>query len=133
MGTWGTGSFENDSAADFIKEVVEDGAVALREALEIVLDPELDDVEAEEGARAIAAAEIVAAALSGHMKYISDDDLQNWIEDTDAALLTAHRELALEALERVIGPASELPELWEESDDQAGWQAEMQRLRFALV
>ena len=133
MGTWGTGSFENDSAADFIKEVVEDGAVALREALEIVLDPELDDVEAEEGARALAAAEIVAAALLGDMKYISDDDLQSWIEDTDAAQLTAHRELALEAVERVIGPASELPELWEESNDQAGWQAEMQRLRSALA
>ncbi len=133
MGTWGTGSFENDSAADFIKEVVEDGAVALREALEIVLDPELDDVEAEEGARAIAAAEIVAAALAGEMKYISDDDLQTWIEETDTAQLTRHRELALEAVERVIGPASELPELWEESDDQAGWQAEMQRLRLALI
>ncbi|PNY82633.1 DUF4259 domain-containing protein [Deinococcus koreensis] len=133
MGTWGTGSFENDSAADFIKEVVEDGAVALREALEIVLDPELDDVEAEEGARAIAAAEIVAAALSGDMKYISDDDLQSWIEERDASELTGHRELALEAVERVIGPASELPELWEESDDQAGWLAEVQRLRSALV
>ncbi|MFC3835029.1 MULTISPECIES: DUF4259 domain-containing protein [Deinococcus] len=132
MGTWGTGSFDNDSAADFIREVVEDGAVALREALEVVLDPDLDYIEAEEGSRAIAAAEVIAAITSGDHRNITDDDLLAWVEGTDGRTLSDQREPALEALERVLGPDSELPELWEESDDRRDWQRDVQRLRASL-
>ena len=132
MGTWGTGSFENDSAADFIKEVVEDGAVALREALEVVLDPELDYIEVEEGSRAIAAAEIIAAITSGDHRNITDADLLSWVEEANASSLSGQREQALDAVDRVLGPDSELPELWEDSDDQRDWQRDVQRLRSSL-
>ncbi|MBB5375350.1 hypothetical protein HNQ07_000794 [Deinococcus metalli] len=132
MGTWGTGSFDNDSAADFIKEVVEDGAVALREALEVVLDPDLDYVEAEEGSRAIAAAEIIAAITSGDHRFVTDDDLLSWVEDADARSVSGQRALALDAVDRVVGPDSELPELWEDSEDLRDWQRDVQRLRATL-
>ena len=49
MNTWGTGSFENESATEFIKEVLEDGPVALEEAFEVTLDPDTTELEAEEG------------------------------------------------------------------------------------
>ncbi|WP_309571056.1 DUF4259 domain-containing protein [Deinococcus sp.] len=133
MGTWGTGSFDNDSAADFIKEVVEDGVVALREALEIVLDPDLEYVEVEEGSRAMAAAEIIAALTSGDHRNITDDDLLSWVEEADAKSVTGQREQALDAVDRVLGPDSELPELWEDSDDLREWQRDVQRLRSSLT
>lgn len=55
MDIWGTGSFENSAAQDFLLELGEDGSVALREALEVVTDPDTEFVAPEEGARALAA------------------------------------------------------------------------------
>ena len=147
LNTWGTGSFENEIAAEFVKEVLEDGPAALEEALEVVLDPDLDDLEAEEGQRAVAAAEIVQIHLSGDTSAVSDAGLRTWLNELDEGELDDLRDLALEALERVLGPASELPELWQndadgrdDADTQGGadiqggaeWLAGMQRLRAGL-
>lgn len=141
LNTWGTGSFENEIAAEFVKEVLEDGSAALEEALEVVLDPDLDDLEAEEGQRAVAAAEIVQIHLSGDTSSVSDAGLRAWLSELDAGELDDLRALALEALERVLGSASELPELWQnDADGQDGadtqgsaeWLAGMQRLRAGL-
>lgn len=132
MEPWGTGSFENDAAAAFVKEVLEDGPAALEEALEVVLDPDLSELEAEEGARAVAAAEIVQAHLSGDTAGITDAGLRAWLAEQSEDDLADLRDLAIEALDRVQGPGSELPELWAESDDHAEWQADLQRLRAGL-
>ena len=117
LNTWGTGSFENEIAAEFVKEVLEDGPAALEEALEVALDPDLIDLEAEEGQRAVAAAEIVQIHLSGDTSSVSDAGLRAWLSELDAGDLDDLRDLALEALERVLGPASELPELWQNDAD----------------
>ena len=62
MGTWGTGSFENDDAADFMIDVLDSGDLSLiREALDNVLTS-TEYVEAPDATLAIVAAEIVAAA-----------------------------------------------------------------------
>ncbi len=132
MEPWGTGSFENDAAAAFVKEVLDDGPVAIEEALELVLDPDMAELEAEEGARAVAAAEIVQAHLSGDTSAVTDAGLRAWLSGPDAGDLSELRDLAQEALGRVLGPGSELPELWEDSDDAADWRADVQRLRAGL-
>lgn len=132
MESWGTGSFENDAATTFILEVVEDGAVALEEALEVVLDPDMADLEAEEGARAVAAAEIVQVHLSGETGQVTDAGLRAWLSQVEGDELSKLRELALAALERVLGPGSELPELWEDGQDSADWWAEIGRLQAGL-
>jgi Domain of unknown function (DUF4259) len=132
MDTWGTGSFENESATDFIREVLEDGPAALEEAFEVVLDPDAAELEAEEGARAIAAAEIVLAQLNGDVQQVSDAGLRAWLQDGEAEDPERLRELAAEAVDRVLGPGSELPELWQDSPDQGDWLAGIQRLRAGL-
>lgn len=132
MGTWGTTSFDNDSAADFVKEVTEDGVVALQEAFDVVLDPDTDYLEIEEGQRALAAAEIVAAGATGQTGTITDAALRAWLADTDPGAIAALRSLALEATERVLGPASELPDLWQDSPDAGAWQADVLRLQKQL-
>ena len=48
---------------------------------------------------------------------------------TDLTHLRGH---AMEALERVLGPGSELPDLWEDSEDADAWREDIQRLRAAL-
>ncbi|GGJ72461.1 DUF4259 domain-containing protein [Deinococcus aquiradiocola] len=137
MSTWGVGSFENESAAMFVKEVVEDGPVALEEALEVVLDPDMDYVELEEGQRAVAAAEIVQVRLSGDTSAVTDAALRAWLDgddaaDGEAAEVGALRDLAVEALGRVLGPGSELPELWQDGPDAREWLADVNRLQAAL-
>ena len=132
MGTWGKGSFDNDSAADFMNEVIQDGDFALHEAFEVVLDPDMDYVEAEEGVRAIAAAEILAAVLSGDTSKITDAALRVWVQNADKTSLADLRELASEALDRILAPESELPELWEDTADSGAWLSNVQRLRSTL-
>ena len=132
MDTWGTGSFENEAATAFIREVMEDGAPALEEAFEVTLDPDTTELEAEEGARAVAAAETLQAHLTGDTENVSSAGLRAWLGELAPDELAHLRPLALEALDRVVGPGSELPDAWEESLDASEWIENVQRLRAAL-
>lgn len=132
MAIWGYGSFDNDSARDFTVEVVQDGEVALREAFEVVLDLDVDYVEVEEGARALAAAEILAVVLMGDTSKITDAGLRDWVQNADQTSLANLRELASEALGRVLAPDSELPEQWQDTADSGAWLSDVQRLRSTL-
>ncbi len=40
---------------------------------------------------------------------------------------------SLRAIERILGPESELTELWEETDEFGAWQANVEQLRSALM
>ena len=133
MNTWGTGSFENESATEFIKEVLEDGPVALEEAFEVTLDPDVAEVEAEEGARALAAAEIVLAQLSGESEVVTDPNLRAWLDELGEDDLSELRELALESLDRVLAAGSELPEMWQDRPDAAEWRTNVKQLRAGLA
>jgi Domain of unknown function (DUF4259) len=132
MNTWGTGSFENDAANAFVAEVVQDGAVALDEAFEVVMDPDTDFVASEEGARAVAAAEVLSAHLTGETGAVTDAGLRAWLNELAPDELEPLRALALEALERLIGPESDLPDAWDEADDAQAWLGNVQRLQDAL-
>lgn len=131
MATWGTHPFENDDAAAFVSEVVQDGPAALSEAFEVALD-ESGYLEAPEGARAVAAAEVLAAHLSGDASDLPDPELRAWLADLEPGDLADLAPMALSALERVMAEDSEWHEVWAESEDYAGWQAELDRLRTAL-
>ena len=120
MGAWGTGSFENDDALDWMGDLAESGdAAAVESALKVVAES-TGYLEAPEGSAALAAAEVVAA-LRGQPA----GDLPE-----EVALFTRGRarpspELvatARAAVERVLQD-SELRELWEETDDFETWQA----------
>ncbi len=132
MNTWGTAAFDNDAAKMFVQEVLEDGAFALQEACEVVLDPDVDFVAEEEGARAVAAAEILAAHLTGDTATIFDAALRDWLGQLETGELEPMRELAGEALQRVSGPGSDLPEFWAESEDGEIWAGNVARLREVL-
>ncbi|MFC3861772.1 DUF4259 domain-containing protein [Deinococcus antarcticus] len=128
MNMWNYGSFDNESAKDFIAEVVQDGHFALREAFEVVLDPDMDFVEAEEGVRAVAAAEILVAVLNGDTARITDAGLRGWVQNADKTTLADLRQLASEALDRILAPESVLPELWEDTEEYSAWLSDVGRL-----
>ncbi len=132
MATWGPAPFENDDATAFLSEVVEDGPPALQEAFEVVTDTD-EYLEATEAARAVAAAELLAAHLTGDHSQVEAPELLGWLRELREGELAHLSESAVDALERVEDEDSELAERWDGSDDGAAWHATLDRLRAALA
>ena len=129
MGAWGTGSFENDDAMDWLAELERSGDDALPTALSPVAEaPEEALVEAPDAARALAAAEIVASAAGVAPDELPEEAVE-WIAKRgvpEPALV----ELALRAAKRVCNN-SELKDLWDETGEET-WTLAVRDLRYRL-
>jgi hypothetical protein len=120
MGTWGTGNFDNDKAADYTTTFQDDpNETLLLETLTAVAAEGYP--EAPEACEALAAAEIIAAALGKAVRGIPEDLLLSAknlpLTNPDSA-----QKLARRAIKAVL-KKSELKELWEDTDDYEAWVA----------
>ena len=132
MNFWGSGPFDNDSGKAFIDEVRQDGDYALAEAFDVVLDADMDYVEAEEAWRVLAAAEVLRSVLTGDTSCLVDAGLRDWVQNADPVALEPLRTSARNALKRVLSAESELPDLWEDDADAQAWREETEALYAAL-
>ena len=127
MGAWGAGSFENDDALDWLGELSPgDGWDPVRAALESIDAGEPGEPPASSCTRALAAAELVAAAR-GHPTKDVPASAARWLAAAGAPPptdLVAQASAAVAAIRR----ASELRELFREAGDLRAWSAEMRRL-----
>ena len=124
MGTWGAGSFDNDSVLDWLADVIEDGEPdVVRKALAAAADADADGyLDADEAQPALAAAEIVAAAIGrGDDRIADEDELLAWLSPRREAFGAADVALARRAVEHVLAK-SELQELWEENGPDTKWR-----------
>lgn len=134
MGTWDIGHFDNDTAADFGGTLDDAPAgtreVLLRDALTAVTvtGPE-EYLDCDEAVVAVAAAALVAAQCPGGepvtTAYGPDEPLPPLAHEL--------RALAVSALDRVVGPESELPELWADAGENGQWAAGIAELREVLA
>ncbi|MFF3958561.1 DUF4259 domain-containing protein [Streptomyces sp. NPDC001890] len=130
MGTWDTGPFDNDTAADFA-DALDDAEPEEREALiRGVLTRTVDATDwLTEGEEAVAAAALIAAQCPGGDPI----DTPYGPEAPVPVLSDDLRLLADEALARVIsdeaGPASN----WVDPKDWKQWRATLSRLRTVLA
>jgi hypothetical protein len=132
VGAWGTGTFDNDDAADWAYELVESADLApARAALAATMDSD-GWLEIPEGARAVAAASVVAAGFDGDVRGLPDEVVE-WIEYHPDAGTLADARMAIDALERVASLDSELREVWLEAANGPAWVEEMARLAYRLV
>lgn len=128
MGSWGVGSFENDEATDWLDGFATDGASAIRTAIDAVLEMDPGSyLEATEASQALAAAEIVAAAIDGDTSRLPDEASGPLDEYRRAILAGKFARDALRAVQRVA-KRSELKELWEESESAEEWQESLEQL-----
>ena len=133
MGCWAIGSFGNDSAADWLCDLLETSDLSLvQETITRVLaaDGYLDSPDATD---ALAAIEVVAAALGRPTAEAENEpDLLEWIArikpSPDPRLVSDSQK----AIDRILAPESELRELWEDTEDFSDWQAEVTGLRSRL-
>lgn len=112
-GSWGSGSFENDDAMDWINECLAgSGAKPLTTVFSRVKNAKF--VEAPDGAAAVAAAEVVAAALGKQVQGFPEE-LRRWLAKQPKSELIAQAGAAKLALKKVQDPkSSELQQLWAE-------------------
>ncbi|MEZ4393264.1 MAG: DUF4259 domain-containing protein [Polyangiales bacterium] len=132
MGTWGEGTFQNDAALDWLSEVESRGAEAVRAALRRAATTPGDGyLDCDEGASAVAAAELVAAA-SGHGEEELPARALAWLDAGATAFGAEDLALARRAVDRVVAPNSELAALWAEHGPENGWLLRVRALRSRL-
>ena len=128
MGAWGEKAFQNDSALDWLDELEADGLPALHDILAAVAGSPADDyLDVDEGSPAIAAAEIVAAAL-GHGRDRIPKRVIRWLDANASAITADDLVLARRAVERVVAEGSELRELWDDAGLDSEWHADVRIL-----
>jgi hypothetical protein len=129
VGTWDTGPFDNDTAADWGGEFSEASEQARLEMLEEALlaaADETDYLDADIACEAIAAAAVVAARLPGGPAV--EPELRLEVE-----LPSELPDLALRALDRIVDEDSEWRELWDEADQLDDAVATLDPIRSALA
>lgn len=129
MGAWGSGSFENDDAADWLAKLGTVTADDLKKVLEQAADdPEY--LEAPAASVAVAAVEVIAA-LGGSAAAGTPAAIVEWAKKNPNAGSPELKALALRALDRVRRN-SELKDLWLEADGLNDWTASLQDLQTRL-
>jgi hypothetical protein len=125
MGAWGVGPFENDTAGDWLDELMEGSSVRPVAAAITRAQKKKNDSDIE--FQGIAAAEVLAAARGRGTS--ADEELSEWLTERkyepDEALVNQAREM----IETIID-ASEVAELFAEDPD---WKPAMRRLAKALA
>lgn len=121
MGSWGNGSFENDEALDWVWLLDDDEAGNVpRDTLRVVADMRDDEEpEAPECERALAAAEVVAAAR-GRPAPVLPPEVTAWLDLHRERVTPELEAIALRAVAR-IRDRSELRELWQEGSEFHAW------------
>lgn len=133
MGTWALHSFANDDAGDLLGDLVDGTDLSpVQEAIDRVQSKQ-GYLEAPDAQRGIAACEVVALVL-GHASAAShaDDDLAAWVARVKPPVDAGTVSQAVQVVDRVLAPDSELRELWEESDEFNAWEADVRSLRARL-
>lgn len=128
MGTWSSGAFDNDDAADWayrLTDTADEGVVeaALRRAIDA------GSPSAPVAQTAVAAAEVVAAGLGAQGPDLPTE-VAAWVHARRDRPWADLARLARSALDRVTAE-SELAELWGE-DDPTAWMTEVDGLRARL-
>ena len=127
MGAWGSGSFENDDAADWLGQLGTIGP----DDLTNIFSKAADDpayFEAPDASIVVAAAEVVAA-LNGCAANEVPAEIVKWTTNRQAT--PELKAVALRALDRVR-KNSELKDLWLEADGLNDWTAAIQDLQTRL-
>ncbi|UWQ98346.1 DUF4259 domain-containing protein [Rhodobacteraceae bacterium S2214] len=121
MGAWGTGSFDNDGALDFLADYREGTAAVVETVLRDIAN--LADgtyIEIDAGQAAIVAGEVVAACHDNPSTKVDDDVVSELlVHRADVAENLDLIDYAAAAIPKVLASeTSELAELWEDASPE---------------
>ena len=130
---WGSSSFENAAAVSWLEELeYADGLDYVEETLDEVLDLDAsgDVPDPDTSARAIAAAETVAALVEKPRERLPEE-VRQWCFDHSGHDLSEVHPKALQALGVIISD-SDLRDVIERAGDSEVWESELEELRDRL-
>lgn len=135
MGAWGTGIFENDSALDWVAELVEENDESMIHSTLASIDDKMESIvdtyiEEPDASSILAAAEIVSY-FSGNPSDDLPQEVIDWLEENKLKNISELLELARSSV-KIVKNKSELRELWEESDEFDGWLSVVEELESRL-
>ena len=135
MGSWDTTAFANDTAADWLAELVDSaGWEMIDEALSAVLATGDDFLEAQPGEEGLAAAEVVAWINGQPGNSAEDTDaLEEWIDEQEFEADSSRARRARKVVDRIFNAPSELLEQWEEEGEFEEWRKELASLKDRLA
>lgn len=127
MATWGTKTFEDDTATDWVAELVD-----AEESREVLLAgvtlPEDEELDYDSGVIALAACEVIIALIDEPRKGLPEE-LKDWLADNECDDITDLPETALPAIDRVLSEESELYTTWQSADDYDEWREGVDEMR----
>lgn len=135
MGTWSHEPFGNDTANDWAYELEDQKDFTLvAQAIQEVLDNGSAYLDSDIAVNAVAAAEVLAKALGrGTQTDAYTKKVDAWLASVTAKPAAELLSKARDALRRILGPDSELRELWEDSDELESWESSMGALLAAIA
>jgi len=133
MPGWGTGSFENDDAQNFLGQLHSLSVDDLRELLARAADQEY--VDAPESGAVVAAAEVVASLVAfgkdETASSLNPRQILEWTSKNDAEMPPDLADIAIRAVEKVR-TNSELKDRWLEAEGLNEWSAALRDLKERL-
>jgi hypothetical protein len=128
MGAWSAESFGNDTACDWsygLEDV--DDLSLVGQSFEAVLDEGDEYLDSDVACEAIAACEVIARLKGNWGRRDSySEPVDQWVESHKIIPPDNLVQTALAVIGRILGPDSELRELWEDSSE---WPKAMEDLR----
>jgi hypothetical protein len=134
MGAWDIGSLDNDEAQDFIADLINtsgDRWQMIEIALALISDSN-GDTESMDECAALAAAEVIATAVSGSSCHGLDEELASWVMRTTPKHLHMLSREAVQAVAK-IAAHSELHTLWSEAGELEPWLDSLNDLKKRLT
>lgn len=135
MDAWDSGAFGNDSANDWLAELLETSDMGmLVEAFDAVLGSGDEPVDVQAGEEAVAAAEVVAC-MAGKAGRVGDvaDRVESWMDEYELEADNKLAAKARKAVDRVFNEPSELREAWDEEGGLDDWRSALADLKDRLA
>ena len=135
MATWALDAFGNDYAMDWAQDLQEYKTLELVETtLDNVIDSTEAELEAPFAAEALAALDVIAR-LQGRPGAPDPPtaEVDEWVAACRKKVTPQILDKARLAFERILSDASELRQLWQESEHGDEWQAEVAALRLRVL
>ena len=139
MGTWAVGPYGNDFAQDWAEDLQESKDLYfIEDTLNNVLQSETTEyLEAPFGAEALAAVETWSRLQGkGGERDEDSEGVDAWVAEVQAKLGKPRADIAdkaMRVLALVLSDASELRELWEDSEHYEEWRATVTDLQRRLT
>jgi hypothetical protein len=134
MGAWGPGSFQNDTALDFLEDALRSQSTHLvTDALRSADDaPAVQQLDIQIAERVLAAGELIAASCGRGAGELPEGALE-WVRNHHDQLDESILALAGRAVRRVVQEAPAYRELWFSSQKAEAWLSSVQDLAGRLA